>query len=262
VCFAKDIKKAKEHNIHAHEYGSVDDMASCMKEVECLLLIPPSGEDKVEVSCKYMEAAKKAKVKNIMFVSTMMPRDHKHMKECRRLNDFWELERKVKECGFEKVCIVRLAFFMENLLLFRERILQRSLPLPLGPEDAMAMVCLHDSALGIVELYKRWIGQQGSPSQLIEFTGHAWTPPQMARSLSHITGKHITPEQVQDDDAKRMLSKSPLDKAEQELVLEMYKLAREGRLNWTTDDLEKLIGKEHVTTGERFFTQHKVELGG
>jgi uncharacterized protein YbjT (DUF2867 family) len=260
ICgFSQEPNKVKDLDIKVHNFGSPGDMSSSLKDVDCMILIPPSSGNKVDVTWKYLDAAKQAKLKHVVVVSTLMPRgDRKEWQNCKALEEFWQVEEKVKTCGFEQVCIVRLAFYMENLLLYRDQLQQGQLPLPLGRDDGMCMVSLRDAAIGIMELFKQTSKQHKFPCEVLEFTGsRAWSPQQIAEEASRGSGRKIEYKQISDEEAKRILDKSSFEQRERDLLLDMYKLGREGKYKFTSQDMTKFVGQDQITNVEKFFSEHK-----
>jgi uncharacterized protein YbjT (DUF2867 family) len=261
IGFAQDTQKANKHlKIKLCDFDEIDSKLDHVKKCDCFVIVPPSGGNKMDVVRKYLEVCKRANVKHIIVVSTLMPKETEDLgKKYRSLQEFRDMEKMVTDSGLQDVCIVRLGFYMENLLAYRDQIAHGSLPLPLGPDDAMAPVCLRDAAQGILELCKQSITKNKFPREVVQFTGtKVCTPVQMAEAAGEALGTKVEYKQISERDADKILSKAPMEDREASLVLEMYGLTHEGKLNFCTKDLNEIAHKG--TTLRNFFSMHKNEL--
>lgn len=108
--FSKNIKEVSGLSLHPHgsrakelatmgvkiiphKPGRVRDMAKTLKEsgADTLCLIPPAHKDKYEITVELVEAAKKAGVQNVLFLSSAGC-DVADEKKQPRLREFVELE--------------------------------------------------------------------------------------------------------------------------------------------------------------------------
>jgi len=263
VAFSKSPDKVKDLSVRAFPWDTADKMCKNLEGVDSFVIVPPSGQDKVDVTRRYLEACKKAGIKHVVVIGTTLPQDYNRFEndnKFKRLQEFRNIERLVSECGMQNVCIVRLAFYMENFLLYSKQMKKdKVLPLPLGQQDRMAPVSLEDAAKGIVELCNK--GKDHKSNQVYNFTGcESWTPQEMADKASRSLDCEIKFKQISESDAKTILSKTGLDECERELLLEMYEATRNGWFKETSDDLCKFVSKEQATKLGDFFRNYKSEF--
>lgn len=85
--------------IVAHKPGRVRDMVKVLKDSECdtIALIPPTHKDKFDITMELIDAAKKAGVQNVLFLSAAGC-DLAEKDKQPRLREFIELETQVLMC--------------------------------------------------------------------------------------------------------------------------------------------------------------------
>lgn len=101
-----------------HKPGRVRDMVKTLKESECdtICLIPPTHKDKFDITMELIEAAKKAGVQNVLFMSSAGC-DLAEKDKQPRLREFIELETQVLMCKGDadvklghSPCVIRCVF--------------------------------------------------------------------------------------------------------------------------------------------------------
>jgi uncharacterized protein YbjT (DUF2867 family) len=219
-------------SIRTVPFGEADAMASHLSNVDCMILVPPAGHNKVEVARRMIKACKDANVKHVLVVSSIYPqgdKDIEHKYPC--LNEFRMMEQMATDSGIHDLCIVRLAFYMENLMLYRANMEgEHILPVPLRAHDKLSPISLQDAALAITKLCALCCKNDKWQSDVVTLVGHqTCTPPEMARAASKAWGSKIEYKQITDGQALQILSTTSIDPHERAVLLELYRMVREGK---------------------------------
>lgn len=92
---AKELKDMGA-KIVPHKAGRVRDMVSTLRSAGCdtLCLVPPAHQNKFDLCAELIEAAKKAEISNVCFISSVGC-DYAHPKRQPRLREFLDLESMV-----------------------------------------------------------------------------------------------------------------------------------------------------------------------
>ncbi|KAI9145302.1 hypothetical protein BKA69DRAFT_559790 [Paraphysoderma sedebokerense] len=102
-------------------------LENAFKNVQKVLVIPSTGEEKVEHALNYIEAASKAKVQFVVLIS-VIGAEKRHDLYGRQ---FMELEAALARSTL-KNCILRVGFFQQDLLLVKDKLKEGKLALPIG----------------------------------------------------------------------------------------------------------------------------------
>lgn len=152
-----------------HKPGKMRAMVNTMKQIgaDTICLIPPAHKDKYDITVELAEAARKANVPNVLFLSSAGC-DFAEKDKQPRLHEFLELETLVMSTKGDpnsslghSPCIIRLVFerqsvltpflmvphsagfYAENLLLYSPQAKQEgSIPLPIGTSHLFPPVAL------------------------------------------------------------------------------------------------------------------------
>ncbi|CEL05037.1 hypothetical protein ASPCAL06159 [Aspergillus calidoustus] len=229
-----------------HKPGRLRDMVSTLKDVgaDTMCLIPPAHKDKFDITVELIEAAKKANIANVCFISSggcdLAERDRQP-----GLRQFIDLEAMFMaskgdpstSTGHSPV-VVRAGFYAENLLLYSKQAQEEGiLPLPVGETHKFAPIALGDIAQVVAHVLTGH-GRHGFSDkhrgQLMVLTGPMLaTGDELATAASQAAGQDLKFENVSEAEAKRVLrAQSDSDESEIQYLLEYYSLVREGKTNY------------------------------
>lgn len=270
---AKELGKLGA-TIVPHKHGRERDMVKTLKEASCdtICLIPPTHAEKFDITVELINAAKKAEVQNVLFLSSagadLAERDRQP-----RLREFIDLETLVLNSkgdpnvslGHSPV-VLRAGFYAENLLLYAPQAQKDGLlPLPIGKDHKFAPVALGDVALVAAHVLSGK-GEHGFDDkhrgQLITLTGPLLTTgDELAEAASQALGVDMNFEAISPTEAKKVLhQQSHHDDSEKQYLLEYYSLVREGKTNYiSTAAFVNITGQSPQSPNE-FFEVYKEEF--
>ncbi|GLA08675.1 hypothetical protein AnigIFM60653_010471 [Aspergillus niger] len=232
--------------IVSHKPGRLRDTVSTLKSIgaDTMCLIPPAHQDKFNITVELIEAAKKANIPNVCFISSagcdLAERDRQP-----RLREFIDLEAMFMSSkgdpststGHSPV-IVRPGFYAENLLLYSKQAQEEGLlPLPIGTNHKFAPIALGDVAQVVAHVLTGE-GKHGFSDkhrgQLIVLTGPMLaTGGELATAASKSIGEDLQFEDISEAEAKKVLhAQAESDESEIQYLLEYYSLVREGKTNY------------------------------
>jgi len=254
----KDLEemKVKVHKVNVQDKSSIE---NAMKGMDSCLLIPPATKDKVEISKRFIDAAKSAGVKNAVMISSLGLYDSEH----RALHAFKLIEDYAMEAGIENLCILRTAFYVQNVLLYKQQILEKSeLPAPAG-KGKFAPINLKDIAKLCALALKKVPMDPQHRNQVYTLTGaESLSLDEMCQRASKVLGKNLRYKEISDEEAKKILSTIEwLDPSEAEVLLESYDLVRKNKLDMVSNDFQHLCGSPPSPIDE-FWKENKDELVG
>ncbi|CAG7996048.1 hypothetical protein PENNAL_c0010G02764 [Penicillium nalgiovense] len=260
--------------IVAHEPGRLSKMVDSLQAVgaDTLCLIPPAREDKLDLTLELIDAAKKANVPNVCFISSagcdLAERDKQP-----RLREFIDLETRFlaskgdpsTSTGHSPV-VIRAGFYAENLLLYSQQAQEEGvLPIPLGSNHKFAPIALGDVAQ-VAAYVLTGKGKHGFSDkhrgQLIVLTGPMLaTGDELASAASKALGHELKFKDISESEAKRVLqSQSAGDNSELQYLLEYYSLVREGKANYISTTAFHDITNSHPQEPEDFFKVYAEEF--
>ncbi|KAF1990390.1 NAD(P)-binding protein [Aulographum hederae CBS 113979] len=242
---AKEIGKLGGKVI-PHKHGREKDMVEILKQSGCdtLCLIPPTHEEKFDITVELINAARKANVQNVLFISSagsdLAERDKQP-----RLREFVDLEALVLSAKGDpntqlghSPAVIRAGFYAENLLLYAPQAQNDGvLPIPVGKDHKFAPVALGDVAL----LAAHVLSSQGKHGfddrhrgQLMVCTGPLLTTgDELATAASQALGVDMKFEDISEAEAKKVFHhQSQSDVSEKQYLLEYYSLVRDGKTNY------------------------------
>ncbi|KAJ7035903.1 hypothetical protein C8F04DRAFT_1037039 [Mycena alexandri] len=250
-----------------HQPGSERALTKQLKDmgVDTICLIPPTHPDKYDITFELINAARKANIPNVCFISAAGA-DLADPKKQPRLHEFIALEHLVlaskgdtsTKAGHSPV-VIRAGFYAENLLLYAPQIREEHiLPLPVGATHKLAPIALGDIAQVAAHVLSGE-GPQGFADQhrgqLIVLTGPMLAAgDELATAAGKALGFDVTYENISQAEAKRLLkSHSELDSSEMEFLLEYYSLVREGKTNYiSTHAFHDITGTQPTELEEVF----------
>lgn len=244
----------------------LDALSKAFEGVSDLFIVPTATESKVRHAFNYIRAARRAKVPFVAILS---------MSGCERRDYLWadqfwsieeELKRSVGDTADSHCCILRSAFYLQNLLLYAQQYAEGYVPLPIGKEGRFAPVDVHDVGEAAAKIL---LDCKPHFNKTYTVTGpEAVTGPMVAEQLTEFcksstsgttTGSQQPPQQQQLEwrdiplnDAKQILLSANVPPAEVQGLIEFYRAVRErgAEFERPTEDLHKLIGRPPTTMAE------------
>ncbi|KAK5678406.1 hypothetical protein LTS10_008849 [Elasticomyces elasticus] len=264
--------KAKEAEklgvkVVTHKHGREREMVKLLQQagVDTLCLIPPAHHDKYDLTVELVNAARKANIPNVLFLSSagadLAERDRQP-----RLREFVDLETLVLASKGDpntstghSPCVIRAGFYAENLLLYAPQIKEEGLlPIPIGKDHKFAPVALGDVAQVAAHVLTGR-GEHGFDDkhrgQLMVVTGPMLaTGDELATAASSALGKELQFEDISEGEAKKVLKhQSESDASELQYLLEYYSLVREGKTNYISTTAFVNVTGNHPTEPTEFF---------
>ncbi|KAF2271451.1 NAD(P)-binding protein [Westerdykella ornata] len=229
-----------------HKPGRMRDMVTTLQQSGCdtICLIPPAHKEKYDITVELANAAKKANVPNVLFISSagcdLAERDKQP-----HLRQFIDLETLVLSAKGEgstplghSPCVIRAGFYAENLLTYAPQAQKEGiLPLPIGSNHLFAPVALGDIAQVAAHVLTGK-GKNGFDDrhrgQLMVLTGpKLCTGSELAAAASQALGVDMKFEDISEAEARKVLkAQSESDPSELLYLLEYYSLVREGKTNY------------------------------
>ncbi|KAJ6114732.1 hypothetical protein N7486_000510 [Penicillium sp. IBT 16267x] len=256
--------------IVAHEPGRLNKMVESLQATgaDTLCLIPPARGDKLDLTFELVDAAKKANIPNICFISSagcdLAERDKQP-----RLREFIDLETRVLSSKGEtststghSPVVIRAGFYAENLLLYSQQAQEEGeLPIPVGFNHKFAPIALgsQQDVAQVAAYVLCGRGKHGFSDQhrgqLIVLTGPMLASGnEIAFAASKALGQELRFENISESEAKRVLqSQSASDNSEQQYLLEYYSLVREGKTNYISTNAFHDITNSHPQEPDDFF---------
>lgn len=270
---AKELGKLGA-KIVPHKHGREREMVNTLKETGCdtICLIPPAHQEKYDIVVELVNAAKKANVQNVLFISSagcdLAERDKQP-----RLREFIDLETLVlsskgdpnSQLGHSP-CVIRAGFYAENLLLYAPQAQKDGmLPIPVGKDHKFAPVALGDVALLAAHVLSGK-GKHGFDDkhrgQLMVCTGPMLTTgDELATAASQALGIDMKFEDISEAEAKKVLHhQSQSDASEKQYLLEYYSLVREGKTNYISTTAFVNVTGQSPQHPEDFFKVYAEEF--
>ncbi|KAF4253136.1 hypothetical protein KXX13_005246 [Aspergillus fumigatus] len=250
-----------------HEPGRLKHTVQTLQQIgaEAMCLIPPAHKEKFDITMEMIEAAKKANVANVCFVSSagcdLAERDKQP-----HLRSFIDLEAAFMaskgdsstQTGHSPV-VVRAGFYAENLLLYSEQAQTEGiLPIPIGQNHKFAPIALGDVAQVVAHVLCGK-GEHGFADehrgQLMVLTGPLLTTgDELASAASRALGTDLKFEDISEAEAKKVLhAQSESDASELQYLLEYYSLVREGKTNYISTTAFHDVTGSHPQEPVEFF---------
>jgi len=271
---AKELGKMGA-KIVPHKPGREREMVNTLKQTGCdtICLIPPTHREKFDITVELVNAAKKAGVQNVLFISSagcdLAERDKQP-----RLREFIDLEALVLSSKGDpnnplghSPCVIRAGFYAENLLLYAPQAQKDGiLPLPIGENHKFAPVALGDVSQVAAHVLSGK-GQHGFDDrhrgQLMVVTGPMLaTGDELATAASKALGVAMEFENISEAEAKKVLHQQAThhDESEKEYLLEYYSLVREGKTNYISTTAFHDVTGNHPQEPDEFFKVYAEEF--
>jgi len=270
---AKELGKLGA-NIITHKHGREREMVNTLKSAGCdtICLIPPAHTEKFDIVVELVNAAKKANIQNVLFISSVGC-DYAERDKQPRLREFVDLESLVlsskgdpSHATGHSPAVIRAGFYAENLLLYAPQAQKEGiLPLPIGEAHKFAPVALGDVALLAAHVLTGK-GKHGFDDkhrgQLMVLTGPMLTTgDELATAASQALGVKMKFENISEAEAKKVLHhQSQSDASEKQYILEYYSLVREGKTNYISTTAFVNVTGQHPQEPTDFFQVYAQEF--
>ncbi|KAH6913794.1 hypothetical protein BKA70DRAFT_644335 [Coprinopsis sp. MPI-PUGE-AT-0042] len=262
-----------------HIPGDTKSLLKAMKasKIDTVCLIPPAVDNKLEISKELLEVAKEGDVPNSLLISSAGC-DLADPKKEPRLREFIEIESLFMEPKGDKdtkagLCpvVIRAGFYAENILLYNEQAKRSGkLPIPLGQNHKFAPVALGDIA-NLAAHVLTGTGPHGFSDehrgQIMIATGPLLLAgTDLANVASESLGTSMEYEDISEEEAKQLLDESAaadsegISDSEKQILLEYYRLVREGKTNYVATTAFKYVTGEKPTEPEEFFHLYEGEF--
>jgi len=150
-----------------------------------------------------------------------------------------DIERYAHECGVP-FTILRVNFFYENIMLWKDHVNHGFLPWPLQPEIGLSDLAVGDVGLAAAHVlanYEKHLGRTYVLSGPEELTG-----PQRAEILSKELGKHVEYQYMPERELKEVLLQSGFQEWQAQGMVDLFGLARSGVAEKKTEDYAEITG--------------------
>lgn len=193
-----------------------------------------------------LEAAKRQHVSMITMLSVAGADNSTHEWHA---HEFRQLERVVEASGIP-YCFVRASLFMENLLLFSDRVTAKEgvIEFPLGPKGRAPFIALDDVGRFCCALV---LAKTKYAETAFTLTGdHEYSGEEIAEVFSRVLGRPITYSAATEERAREIM-RGRVPEWEQDRFIMWAKLIADGTSNLkSTDALERVTGHQAMTLGE------------
>ncbi|PJF16727.1 NAD(P)-binding domain-containing protein [Paramicrosporidium saccamoebae] len=226
-------------------------LVDCFRDVQDLFIVPPSTDDKREVACNYIKAAREANVKFVLLLSVQGADGASHSWGA----PFNQIERDLKETGSTDWCIIRVPFYMQNLMLYKQQIKQGHLPLPLK-EGKFAPIDVAD-----VGKLAAWILKDCAPHKGMTYniTGtEALDGKQMAKVFEKFCAREVLYKDIPAEEARTILKSQNVPEVEIKALLDFYALAQENTFEKVTEEFKDICGTPPKSLQD-WVSEHKSE---
>lgn len=239
-------ERLQPYQVQVHETDAKDrqGLVKAMQGMDAIFVVPAATElveEKVEQGRNYVEAAKEAKVPFVILLSFAGTTQHiEHGKTTVWHDQFRQMEKCLQDSGIASWCILRAAFYMDNLLLYRDQMIEGKLPLPLGPHGKFAPLDVMDVGIAVKSLLLDHTKHHG---RVYEITGpQAMTGEQMAQALAEAWGRELRWEDIDPAEAERLLIVQGVPAGEIRGLLQFYQAVKDGAFQKTSQDYETICG--------------------
>ncbi|CAG8486994.1 1518_t:CDS:2 [Ambispora leptoticha] len=256
-----ELKQKKEVTfLEIDSSKNLSKMEEVFKKAEIAVLIPPAKTDKLQRSKNLIEACKTAGLKKVVLIS-MAAADVADKQKQPHIAEFQQIEHEAKQAGFDHLTIIRVNFYTENLLLYKEQMHKGKLPLPIH-DGKFAPVAIKDVAEGVGALLSDCEKFHKSNEECcITLTGDkALGGSEIASCISKCTGCKLEFDNISNEEAQKILANvKGLDESEQHVLVEFYDLVKANNAAFVTDSFKNLVSHD-PTSLEEFCKLHESEL--
>jgi uncharacterized protein YbjT (DUF2867 family) len=212
------------------DFNKKEDLLNAFKEVDALLIIPPSTQNRGFLAARAVEVAKEAGVKYVVLFSVLFASEEKKNSFQKQ---FAEAEEAVKSSGLKWV-ILQAPYFQENVLGAKEEV---QLPLRDG---AIPFASVYDLARALVAVLSN---PEPHVNKVYQLTGpNLETGQNIAQALSSASGKALKYLDIPPNQWKKQLLSSGILEWQADGTLELLEDYAQRKYK-VTDHIEKITGK-------------------
>jgi len=252
VAGVRDEKKASESlggiaNVTLKQCNGEDvkGMTSCMTGCEVVVIVPPSTENRADISKIYIDAAKAAGV-HFLVVLSVTSVDTTTILFGRQIR---QIELHAKTCGIP-YSFVRAPYFMENLYMAAGSVKsQGAFYFPVKGDTLFSHISRVDIGHCIANIVAHPSKHRNTHYHVL---GEYTTANKVAETLTRLLSKEVKFVSVPGDAAISAMVGMGLPKWQCEGIVEMWALF-DAKWHLFDSDVEKLMGHHHTTT-EQFLT--------
>jgi len=295
VCMGAHVDRMRDLERQGGEIVKTNpDDVKCMEETfrECdwVVLEAIPEHNRVELSRRMLEAAKKADVKNVILMSCAAADANEKLKH---LHEFCEIEREFKRCNFNWNCVVRVEFVQNWFHAWAQPVEDKGqFPLSVGQDRKFAPIRIEDVCCAVRDLMCGDESNRGIPSamgnnkhnkQTYTLTGpEAVTGHKIVDELNNVIQGRVSYQDVdrnqmekilrslrdrdqqrpqcseETEDRRRYFEGQPTD-CQINTLLDYFDYVKQGKAERTTDDLRKITGRDGQRI-ERFFKDNAAEF--
>jgi hypothetical protein len=250
---AQDIQKMNK-SFHCKFYDPSNlNFESDLKDVDVLMLIPPAQPFKKELCESVLQCCQNMDC--VVMLSSLGADE-----EVETMKEFKSLEGKVLKMN--NACVLRSAFYAQNLLLYTHQIAQGYLPLPIR-EQKMTMVDLADVGVLMVKILRDFHENKFDQhkGKTYHLTGQeSCSGNELADLLTQVVGRKIEWNDIPLEQAETILKNTPLiDNYEAKYLLQVYQLAQKGKMDVISKDFIHLC-QDQPTSVKEFMMKYQTEL--
>ncbi|KAJ1918191.1 hypothetical protein H4219_002748 [Mycoemilia scoparia] len=270
VCYMnKDsdlVKELSHKGAHMMHFDLDDDktMEKMYHQMECALILPPMMAKDMTHSKKLIQMAKHGQeLRHVAFVSMMNIHKAKDMECIKHIYDM-EQEFMTAKKQWETACLLSTTMLMNVLFYLRRSIQDTSQLMWPTKNEMVSMVDAMDVAKAIRNLATR-CRPKDSPAieKFVHFhiTGmHAMSGEKLAMTCSHALGSKVVLKECSSKEMADYLSKTgEVTKEFIPVLRKIFEMAMKGYFKETHSDLEKLLGKEPLST-EAYFEKYRKDF--
>lgn len=232
-------------DIRAGDPGADDDLLAAADGVDSLFLLTPHDHRMADLQLRVIRALRRTGIKIVKLSGTSSAINPDGPQACRQ---HWEVERVLAESG-QPYVVLRPNAFMQTLI---DRIMLPSVRSTGVIPNAIATA-------GISFIHARDIGECAADA----LTGTRWdgrtlvltgpgpvTFAEIARMVSERTGQRVGLREITPADVRRDLETRGVAPWEAQHFQEMYQLFRDGRSEFVSDDVERVLGRPPTSVAE------------
>lgn len=202
------------------EASDVNHLCECFRDVQDLFIVPSSTEDKVELACNYIDAAKRTNVKFVLLLSVLGAERTDYTWG----QQFHRIEEHLKNSDLPSWCILRTPFYAQNLLLYKEQIKNGVLPLPTG-EGRFPPCAVEDVGKIAARILTDCSPHKG---KVYQFTGpETLNGKEMATMMTNVFNRTVEFKDISPEEARSILKTQNVPEVETKALLDFYRLAKQ-----------------------------------
>ena len=224
-------------------------------DVSTLYIVTPSTENRAHLAISTAESAKQAGVKHIAVVSTPTA----DLTDIIIGSQFAEAEKGISKLGVPYT-IVRLPFFMENYLLFKDSIVgQGAIYNPADPDKPFQTVSSEDAGKASATILAH---PEKFVNKTVNIISHQDTYSDFAKAISEALGREVKYIQVPYEATRKIFMDIGFPEWRANAIVELYKLIDSSSPTMTgmeSGAFENITGEE-PTDLKKWVAKHAVEF--